>query len=55
MPNLLEEELRAIQNTITETRKECRQGKHTDNICVKKIALLRAREHEILKEIGANE
>lgn len=53
MPNLLEEELRAIQNTITETRKECRQRKHTDNICVKKIALLRAREHEILQQLGA--
>ena len=50
MPNLLEEELRAIQNSIVETRKRygclTDKGKH-------RIAVLRAREHEILQQLGA--
>ena len=50
--NLLQERLRAVQTSIEQTKKECKQGKHSDNICVKKIALLRAEEHEILQQIG---
>ena len=51
MPNHLEEELRAIQRTIVETRK--RYGCLTDE-GKRRIAELRAREHEILRELGAN-
>lgn len=52
MTNQLEEQLKSVQNTIEQTKKECRQGKYSDNICVKKIALLRAEEHRILKELN---
>ena len=52
MTNQLEVELRAVQNTIDETRNQCRQGKILDHICVKKIALLRAEEDRLLKELG---
>ena len=55
MTNQLEEELRAIQNTITKTR-EKRDNPHLSdeyyNYLTHQLAELRAEEHTILKKLG---
>lgn len=49
--NLQQERLRAIRSTIEETKKRCKETNNKEPYKTK-IAMLRAEEHLILKEIG---